>query len=194
MRSTKIIQTAKAGYIGLSAILCGLGIALMANPGMSVALIGDIVGAVLIAFGAVKLMGYFAKDLYRLAFQFDLAFGALLIALGLTLIIRSGSAMNVLCIILGIEIVADGLFKVQTAMDARRFGLGTWWLILAMAVVAGAVGIALIFWPSQSALVLVRLLGLSLALEGVMNLAVGLCAIKIVAHQQPDAVENRIYQ
>ena len=183
MRSTKIIQTAKAGYIGLSAVLCGLGIALMANPGMSVALIGDIVGAVLIA-----------KDLYRLAFQFDLAFGALLIALGLTLIIRSGSAMNVLCIILGIEIVADGLFKVQTAMDARRFGLGTWWLILAMAIVAGAVGIALIFWPSQSALVLVRLLGLSLALEGVMNLAVGLCAIKIVAHQQPDAVENRIYQ
>lgn len=194
MRSTKIIHAAKAGYIGLSAVLCGLGVALMAKPGMSVALIGDIVGAVLIAFGAVKLLGYFAKDLYRLAFQFDLAFGALLIALGLALVIRPESAMNVLCIILGIEIVADGLFKLQTAMDARRFGLGSWWLILAIAVIAGAAGIVLIFCPSEGAAALTRLLGLSLAVEGAMNLVVGLCAIKIVERRQPDIVETRLYQ
>ena len=79
------------------------------------------VGAALIAFGAVKLIGYFSKDLYRLAFQFDLAFGALQSALGLVLVIRSESAMSLLCIILGIGIVADSLFKLQTAMDARRF-------------------------------------------------------------------------
>ena len=194
MRSTKFIQTAKAGYIGLSAVLCGLGVTLMAKPGISVALIGDIVGAVLIAFGAVKLAGYFAKDLYRLAFQFDLAFGALQIALGLVLVIRSESAMSLLCIILGIGIVADSLFKLQTAMDARRFGLDTWWLILAMAVVAGAVGTVLIFCPSESLLALTRLLGLSLAAEGVMNLVVGLCAIKIVERRQPDVIETRLYQ
>ncbi len=194
MRSTKFIQTAKAGYIGLSAVLCGLGVTLMAKPGISVALIGDIVGAVLIAFGAVKLAGYFAKDLYRLAFQFDLAFGALQIALGLVLVIQSESAMSLLCIILGIGIVADSLFKLQTAMDARRFGLDTWWLILAMAVVAGAVGTVLIFCPSESLLALTRLLGLSLAAEGVMNLVVGLCAIKIVEHRQPDVIETRLYQ
>lgn len=193
MRSTKIIRAAKIGYIILSAIFCGLGILLMADPRMSVALIGDIVGIVLVAFGIIKLVGYFSKDLYRLAFQFDLAFGILLIAMGLVLLIKPESAMNILCIILGIEIIADGLFKVQTSLDARRFGLNTWWLILSLAIIAGAIGAVLIFYPSESVRALTWVLGLSLLVEGVLNLCVALCAIKIIEHQRPDTIDAEIY-
>ena len=193
MRSTKIIRAAKIGYIILFAIFCGLGILLMADPRMSVALIGDIVGIVLVAFGIIKLVGYFSKDLYRLAFQFDLAFGILLIAMGLVLLIKPESAMNILCIILGIEIIADGLFKVQTSLDARRFGLNTWWLILSLAIIAGAIGAVLIFYPSESVRALTWVLGLSLLVEGVLNLCVALCAIKIIEHQRPDTIEAEIY-
>ena len=160
---------------------------------MSVALIGDIVGIVLVAFGIIKLVGYFSKDLYRLAFQFDLAFGILLIAMGLVLLIKPESAMNILCIILGIEIIADGLFKVQTSLDARRFGLNTWWLILSLAIIAGAIGAVLIFYPSESVRALTWVLGLSLLVEGVLNLCVALCAIKIIEHQRPDTIEAEIY-
>lgn len=190
MRSTGIIRAAKVGYIILSLAFCGLGVWLMASPSLSAALIGDIVGAALVAFGVIKLVGYFSKDLYRLAFQFDLAFGLLLIALGLALLVRPESALNVLCVALGIEIVADGLFKLQTALDARRFGLDTWWLILALAVLAGAVGAALVLSPAQSAVALTRLLGAALAVEGGLNLCVAVCAIKIVDHQQRDVIET----
>lgn len=187
MRSTKLIRAAKAGYAALSAGFCALGVLLIARPDLSAELIGRIVGVALAAFGTVKLVGYFSKDLYRLAFQFDLPFGLLLAALGLVILLRPGFAINTLCVMLGIEIVADGLFKAQTAMDARRFGLGTWWLILALAAVAGATGIALMLWPSYSARALIRLLGLSLLLEGGLNLCVALCAVKIIGHQQQDA-------
>lgn len=193
MRSTKIIRAAKIGYIILSAIFCALGVLLMTDPGLSVALIGDIVGIVLVAFGIIKLVGYFSKDLYRLAFQFDLAFGILLIALGLVLLIKPESAMNILCIILGIEIIADGLFKVQTSLDARRFGLNTWWLILSLAIIAGAIGTVLIFYPSESVRALTWVLGLSLLVEGVLNLCVAICAIKIIEHQRPDTIEVEMY-
>ena len=170
-----------------------LGILLMTDPRLSVALIGDIVGIVLVAFGIIKLIGYFSKDLYRLAFQFDLAFGILLIALGLALLIKPESAMNILCMILGIEIIADGLFKIQTSLDAKRFGLNTWWLMLSLAIFAGAIGAVLIFYPSESVQALTWLLGLSLLVEGGLNLSVALCAIKIVEHQLPDTVESEIY-
>lgn len=182
MRSTNLIKTAKTGYIVLSLALCALGLGLMLKPDVSVMAIGIIVGCVLIAFGVVKLIGYFSKDLYRLAFQFDLAFGLLLLALGAAVVFRPGLAMGTLCVILGVEIVADGLFKVQTALDARRFGLGSWWLILALAVLAGAIGVMMIVSPAEGAMALAMLLGASLLAEGALNLGVALCAVKIIDH------------
>ena len=193
MRSTGLIRAAKTGYIVLSLTLCALGLLLMLRPELSVTLIGVIVGCVLVAFGVVKLIGYFSKDLYRLAFQFDLAFGILLLALGAAVLLRPSRAMSTLCIILGVEIVADGLFKVQTALDARRFGLGSWWLILMLAVIAGAIGIAMVFSPAEGAVALTTLLGAALLAEGAVNLIVALCAVKIIAHQRPDGPEPRFH-
>ena len=117
---------------------------------------------------------------------------ALLVALGLAILLKPHSAMNMLCVIMGIEIVADGLFKVQTAMDARRFGLNTWWLMLILAVATGAVGALLALNPATGAESLTRLLGISLLAEGALNLCVAVCAIKIVAHQRPDAIEGHL--
>lgn len=61
MRSVKALRTAKIGYIIISAILCALGILLIAKPDMSLSLIGIIVGIVLIVFGVIKLIGYFPR-------------------------------------------------------------------------------------------------------------------------------------
>ena len=69
MRSVAPMKTAKIGYIVLSVALCVLGIILIAFPGFSASLFGILCGVVLIMFGCVKLVGYFSKDLYRLAFQ-----------------------------------------------------------------------------------------------------------------------------
>jgi len=188
MRSIKTIRAAKTGYIALSALLTALGLLLILRPGLSLQLTGTFAGSLMIAFGIIKLMGYFSKDLYRLAFQFDLAFGILLIALGALLLIKPVTAMSMLCVILGIEIVADGLFKVQTAVDAKQFGLSTWWLILALAVITGAAGIAVAVYPSESALTLTALTGAALMVEGLMNLSVALCAVKIIDHRKSDLI------
>ena len=191
MRSGKTIWAAKTAYIALSALLCALGLLLILKPAISLGLTGTIVGGVMIAFGAVKLMGYFSKDLYQLAFQFDLAFGILLIALGVLILVRPVRAMAMLCVILGIEIIADGLFKVQMALDARRFGLYTWWLILAMAVLTGAAGAVIAVHPSESALTLTAMTGAALTTQGLMNLCVALCAVKVTACRRTDIVEAR---
>ena len=66
----------------------------------------------MVLFGLVKIVGYCSKDLYRLAFQFDLAFGILLVALGVILIIRTDAMVNLICIVMGICVLADALLKV----------------------------------------------------------------------------------
>ena len=140
MSVLKTVRAAKISYIVMSVLFCVLGVVLLVTHEMSVSVLGVLVGAMLIAFGIVKLIGYFSRDLYRLAFQFDLALGILLIVLGTIILLNPTRAMTFLCLMLGIAIMADGLFKLQTALDARRFGLRSWGLILAFALLTGVIG------------------------------------------------------
>ncbi len=189
MRRVAPMKAAKISYIVMSALSCLLGAVLFVDPEISVLWLGRLLGIGMILFGIVKLVGYFSRDLFRLAFQYDLAFGVLLIALGMVALLSPNEAMSFLCVLLGITILADGLFKVQMSVDSKRFGLRRWWLVLLLAVLTCAIGVILIFRPGAGAAVLTMLLGLSLFLDGVLNLCVAICTIKIVAHQQPDVIE-----
>ena len=60
-KSVKLIQTAKIGYIVMSAIFCVFGIFLIAAPEISIGLLGRIMGIMMIVFGTVKLIGYFPR-------------------------------------------------------------------------------------------------------------------------------------
>ena len=91
MRSVAPMRAAKIGYIVMSLILCVLGTVLIAVPDFSLTAVGVICGAVMIVFGIIRLIGYFSKDLYRLAFQYDLTLGIVMIILGAVMLFRPGS-------------------------------------------------------------------------------------------------------
>ena len=190
MSTLKTVRAAKISYIVMSVLFCVLGVVLLVTHEMSVSVLGVLVGAMLIAFGIVKLIGYFSRDLYRLAFQFDLALGIFLVVVGALILLNPTRAMTFLCLMLGIAIMADGLFKLQTALDARRFGLHSWGLILAFALLTGAIGGLLAARPAESVGTLTILLGLSVLFEGLMNLCVALFAVKVIRKEQPEVVET----
>ena len=190
MRSMTPMRVAKAGYILMSAVFCVLGVLFIVRPDRSLALMGKVLGIALIAFGIFKLVGYFSRDLFRLAFQYDLEFGILLIALGVIVLPRSEDVMGILAAAIGVAILADGLFKVRIAMDSRAFGIRSWWLILLLAAASGAAGLLLVLRPWQGARLLARLLGASLLCEGALNLCVAVSTVKIIDHQRPDVIEG----
>ena len=194
MRCVTPMWIAKVGYIVMSLVFCGVGAAFILRPEPSMAVIGRALGIALVVFGGVKLVGYFSGDLFRLAFQYDLAFGILLIALGVIVLLRTNGVMDFICIAAGVSILADGLFKIQIAIDARRFGIRDWWLILLLAVVTGGVGLLLVFRPWESVQVLTVLLGAALLAEGVLNLCVALSTVKIVKNQRPDVIETEYFE
>ena len=193
-RSVTPMRAAKTGYVVMSIVFCVVGVLFIALPARSAVMIGRVLGAAMAAFGAVKLVGYFSRDLYRLAFQYDLEFGILLIALGVIVLLRTNGVMDFICIAAGVSILADGLFKIQIAIDARRFGIRDWWLILILAVVTGGVGLLLVFRPWESVQVRTVLLGAALLAEGVLNLCVALSTVKIVKNQRPDVIETEYFE
>ena len=190
MRSVAPMKTAKIGYIVMSVLFCVLGVVLLFTPGVSALWIGRLLGIGLILFGAIKLVGYFSRDLFRLAFQYDLAFGLLLMVLGIVTLSHPGDALSFLCVMFGIPVLADGLFKIQIAIDAKRFGITKWWIVMVMAILTVAMGIVLVLRPGESAAVIMLLAGIGIFVEGLLNICVSLCMVKIVKNQYPDVIEG----
>lgn len=189
MGAIRQLKIAKNGYIIMSLLFVILGICLIIWPDCSLKLFCTLIGIMLIAYGCIKIVGYFSKDYYCLAFQFDLAFGILLIAVGAIIIARRQQVVNLIFAIFGILILADALFKIQMSMDAKRFGLSLWWRILAVAVLTGILGVLLLIRPFDAAEIMMILVGVSFLFEGILNLCVAIYTIKILENRRPDIID-----
>ena len=190
MRSIMPMKIAKSGYVIMSLAFCLIGILFMTRPQASAILIGRALGIAMIVFGIIKLIGYFSKDLFRLAFQYDLEIGILLLLLGVIAVTETIDVMNFIFIAVGVAILVDALFKARIAFDSKAFGISTWWTILTLAIATGLIGLALVFRPWESASLLTVLLGVALFAEGILNLCVTVCTVKIIKNQYPDVIDT----
>ena len=190
MRSATPMRIAKIGYIVMSVIFCAVGILLIAKSDISTLILGRVLGISMVVFGVIKMIGYLSKDLFRLAFQYDLELGIVITVLGVIVLAKPFDVINFIFTAMGIATLTDSLFKMRISFDAKKFGIGTWHLILALAMISGAIGITLIVSPWESARMLTKLLGVSLISEGVLNLSVAICTVKIVRNQYPDVIEE----
>lgn len=173
------IRSVKAAFIAVSAALIALGVWLLVKPGVSSATICVVLGTVAVIYGIVKILGYFSKDQYRLAFQFDLAVGILSIVLGVVLILRPDAVLSFLPTVIGVFILVDSILRFQTAIDAKHFGMRKWWAILLISCVGAALGGMLLFHPFEGAMAMIRLIGLTLVIDGAENLVTCLYTVKV---------------
>ena len=81
MRS--IAKAAKNSGLVISALMCALGILLIIIPGFFAEVIGIVLGIAVLVFGCSRLFAYFSGNPFRIALRADLAFGIMLIALGI---------------------------------------------------------------------------------------------------------------
>lgn len=128
MNSSGTLKIARNGYIVMAVIFCALGIFLMVNPTKAMKIICVLAGILFIADGIIKIIGYFSRDFYCLAFQFDLGFGILMIAIGILIIAvvtgvfgmillidpAGGAKMTV--IFTGIGFLLEGILKLCVAV------------------------------------------------------------------------------
>lgn len=194
VRSVLPMRTAKLGNITAAAVGLLMGLILICKPDSSTAAVGTAAGILLTVTGLLRVAGYFSKDLYRLAFQFDLPLGMLMMLVGVAILLHPENLLHFMCIAAGIYVTADGAFRLQTAIEAKRFGIRSWWAICIAAMITGAFGIVLLVDPTSSVRVLMRLLGIVIAAESVMNLITMLIAVKIVRNQKPDVIDVAAYE
>ena len=187
------MKVAKNGYIAVSILLAALGVLLVAKPTFSVNAIGVICGILLSVFGIIKLVGYFSNDPYRLAFQYDMPFGIMLIVLGIIMLVNPGKLVSFICIVLGLWVLISSLFNIQTSLEAKKFGISQWWIVFVLSVIAAVWGLVLVFRPSEAADVMAVILGFTLIFESAVNICTVLTSVKIINNRQPDIYAEEEY-
>ena len=175
----KTVKSAKTGYILSSAVLIIMGLIMLLKPSFPLNALCRIIGLVLMICGIFKIYGYFCHDLYSLAFQHDLAFGALAVFVGIIVFAKPAFAVSVINFLAGIIILLDGLIKIQTAVEAKDFGLERWKAIALCAAATCVLGVLLVISPFKSAETVIRLIGVCLIADGALNIFIGLYTIKI---------------
>ena len=134
--SNAVVRSAKIINIVAAALMCVAGVLLMALGSMESVLAQRIMLGILFGLtGFARIFGYYSNDLYRLAFQFDLAFGVFCELLTLLLVLAPEQNYAVLHMLLVMYVLFDGLLKLQMSFDARKFGMKSWGLMLATALV-----------------------------------------------------------
>ena len=176
----RIVKQAKILYILTALFFCVAGITLLVYPTISAEIFCYITGGVLIFYGITKIIGYFSNDMYHLAFHFALALGIFFTLLGIILVLHPNVILTILPFLIGLHILVDGVFKLQTSIDAKRFGLPKWWLILLGALICILLGGILIFKPFEGAAALMMLMGFSLLADGIQHLFNAFYTVKIL--------------
>lgn len=173
----------------MSIILYLSGIAYMFMPEIPVLALCIFSGILLIIYGIIKIVGYLSNDLYCLAFQYDLACGLLLIVLGGIVLGCNDRISGYMSTGLGVLVLFDSLLTIQTAHEAKKFGLETWNTILAFSVMAGIFGALIIIKPYDAVRTAHILAGVALLTEGAMKHCVVHCTVKIM-NTLPKEEEN----
>lgn len=166
------LKKIKCLYSISSAAMIVLGLLFMICPGMALKIMYRLAGVIFIILGIVKIIGYFSKDIFQLAFQFDLAIGSIFIILGILLFFMPTKMIEIGTGVFGILMLVDALLRIQTTIDAQKFGIRKWWILLLISLTAAVIGVLLLIMPFKGAKIIVNLVGLNICINGVLNFVI----------------------
>ena len=171
-------KTMRNLLIGISAVLCLLGVVLILWPLTYRQIVVYFCGAVLAVFGVIRVILYFAKS-GQPGFRFSLSGGILAIIAAVLFFVRADTIVGLFGLVVAISIIIESIVRLQLAIDIKRLG-GSWLFGLVSSLVMLAAGIFLIFDPIASAAVATIVSGVALIVEGVSNIVVVIRASRIL--------------
>ena len=170
MKRANIVKEAKIVHVTASFLLLVAGVMFMAWPNLVATAVRWMLGGVLVVMGGARILGFFANDLYRLAFQYDLALGALCVIFGVLIVISPEQTQSALPYAIGLYVLLDGLLRMQTALDAKAFGMKQWWGLLTSSAVVSIFGVLVLLGIASNLFSSRLLFGFVLALDGAENI------------------------
>jgi len=147
-----------------------LGLILLIAPGTATAFVFNIIGAIFILIGLINIVRYFLMDIRASILSNALTGGLIWIIIGVAIILFKGSLISMLPFFFGLIVLIGGVAKLRTALNFRRMNVRKWQFELILALISIVFGAVILLNPFSTAMLLMRVIGTALLIEGVSNL------------------------
>jgi len=149
-----------------SILIMLFGILLVVWPDITVVVIANILGGILIVSGAYQIINYFVVKGQNDFFNNGLLAGVIAILVGIAAIVIGKDIANIFRIIIGIWMVYESLVRVNTAIKLHAVGVKIWSYILVIALVMLALGVFVAFNSGAA----IQLIGWVMILTGIVGI------------------------
>jgi uncharacterized membrane protein HdeD (DUF308 family) len=98
------------------------------------------------------------------------ALGVAIVAIGAWIFFKPEAFTDLIPKLFGLFILLSGLLNLWQTISLVRLHYGLWWLALILALITVGFGAFLLFYPSVAKELMVKLIGIFLAYDGISNL------------------------
>ncbi len=170
----------KKNWVASSICSIVAGLLLVLFPGQALLNLCYLIGGVAVAMGVVRIVKYFQGDhTYPFLFQPDLIFGLFTLGMGIYVITNARGVISLIPAICGVLLIGCGVGNILRSVDAKRSGVRSWGVLLALAILTVVLGWLIVTNPFPTLEVAVIVIGAGLIYEGVTDLAI----VKLVGHR-----------
>lgn len=154
--------------VGLATIL--LGLVLTICPGLASSVVFHVIGVAGIIIGIVHLVRYFMLDARASLSSNGMFAGLIWVVSGILIISLKSFLLSLMPFFFGLLMLIGGIGKLQYTLNFKRMGAARWYLELAATILSVIFGVLILINPFSTALLLMRIIGIALLIEGLQDL------------------------
>ena len=124
------------GYLLISLVLCAVGLCFIIYPNNSIKIGSYIIATAAMLVGIILAIKVLADRKRDFSFATSIFSAVLTVACGVVALIIPNEIFKLYPMLIGLFIILDGSFKLQTVINAKRYKIKCWWLLLLFAVIS----------------------------------------------------------
>lgn len=169
-----------------------IGAFLLARPEDAIHLVSYALGIILALWGAISIVQFFTDRESQNYLEFSFILGVFMFIFGIIIIVKPNTVASIIPLLLGIWMLINGVTKLSYALTLNKNKNAASSIIISILIIV--LGILLVFNPFAGAKTLVQILGVTIIIYSVLDLAECFAIRKIVKKETKEEIENTIIE
>ncbi|MBP3461340.1 MAG: DUF308 domain-containing protein [Bacilli bacterium] len=151
-----------------SSLLILIGMFLLIKPETTLHAISYFMGVALIIWGLVPIIQFFSNKETKQYLEFSFIIGVFALIFGIIIMIKPNIIGSIIPLLIGIWMVINGVTKLYYSLTLNKLSSATASIILSIIILV--CGLVLIFNPFKGAIILTKIIGISVIIYSILDL------------------------